>query len=184
MLNRKPVVLSVSAVILIACAASWFFVYGRNTRSQSAHDAHSLRQAPEFALRDHSGVIHKLQEEHAKIVILHFWAAWCPPCLSEIPEIIDFAQHFQNDRLKVIAISLDEKWPDAEKVLESAKLPKDMISLLDEGSKTSDAYGTYQFPETYLINGNGEIVAKWVGAQPWSDPRLEAIIHQQISLIR
>jgi cytochrome c biogenesis protein CcmG/thiol:disulfide interchange protein DsbE len=185
--NRNRVI---SAVILVTCAVFWFYLSGVNheffrgssgTSGQSSDGSAELRQAPAFTLKDHEGAAHTLQESRGKMRLVHFWAAWCPPCLAEIPEIVEFAGHFQNEALEVIAISLDEKWEDAEKILASAKLPGNMISLLDAKGKVSDLYGTYQYPETYLINAEGRIIAKWVGAQPWTNPRTEALLRQQLA---
>jgi thiol-disulfide isomerase/thioredoxin len=132
-------------------------------------------------LKDRGGSQHSLDEAHGKLVLVHFWAAWCPPCLQEIPELVEFAEKLQSEsKLQIFAISMDEKWADAEKVLDSSKLPKSMISLLDGGSKISDLYGTYQFPETYLINDQGKILAKWVGAQPWSSPKTVELMKAEI----
>lgn len=169
------------AVILAACAIGWFVTH----RTDETHSSRTeLRQAPKFALKDHGGVEHHLEEARGKLVIVHFWAAWCPPCLQEIPELVEFAEKLQGEsKLQIFAISLDEKWPDAEKILDSAKLPKTMISLLDGGAKTSELYGTYQYPETYLINGEGRIVAKWVGAQPWGNPKTIELMKAEIAKI-
>ena len=58
-----------------------------------------------------------------------------------------------------------------------------MISLLDAESKASDAYGTYQFPETYLVNANGKIMAKWVGGQPWGSPKTVELMKKETDKI-
>jgi peroxiredoxin len=180
MASGKTKVWVISAVILVACVTSWFCLSGSH---QDTEITTELRTAPSFALKDHSGASHTLHESQGKIRLVHFWAAWCQPCLQEIPELTEFARHFENEPVEVVAISLDEKWEDAEKVMDSAKLPKNMISLLDTKSKISDLYGTYQFPETYLVNAEGRILAKWIGAQPWSSPKTDTFIRQQIAAI-
>jgi thiol-disulfide isomerase/thioredoxin len=173
------------AVILMVCMGLGFYLTSLNHEETSSSNTSAARRtAPVFTLKDHAGAAHALREGTGKITVVHFWAAWCPPCLQEIPELVEFAEHLQNERLQVVAISMDEKWEDAEKVLSSAKLPKNMISLLDGGSKVSDAFGTYQFPESYLVSAQGKIIAKWVGAQGWTNPKFEALIRQEISRIQ
>jgi len=140
----------------------------------------SARPAPPFVLKDHSGKAHAVADFRGKLVLLHFWAAWCPPCLSEIPNLLTFAQKVAPEgKIEVVTISEDGNWPDAEKVLSSAHLPADMISLLDQDSKISDAYGTYQFPESYLIGRDGRILMKWIGAQPWNNPKAAQFLDAQ-----
>ena len=186
MLSSKIRVLGVFAVILIACAGAWFYLHGQDGGSAVPQTGQNeLRRAPAFSLKDVSGGAHTLDQFHGKLLIVHFWAAWCPPCLSEIPEIVEFAEHFKDDpKLAVVAISLDEKWEDAEKVLTSSKLPKNMISLLDGGAKSSDAYGTFQFPETYLINPDGRIMTKWVGGQPWTNPKTIELMKLEVAKVK
>ena len=176
---RSLRVFIILVVILIGCAAGWYYLRGPQEPLVAAP---GLREAPGFALKDRSGAMHRIEDFRGKIVLLHFWAAWCPPCLSEMPELVTFAHKLaseKNLKIEVVTISEDQSWKDAEKVLPSSKLPASMISLLDETSKVSDAYGTYQFPETYLINTKGQIITKWIGAQPWSNPKAEELLEKR-----
>jgi peroxiredoxin len=165
----KSVVIAVLVVILAVCA--FFYAKSANRTEQATQ-----REAPDFSLKDSSGQVHTLQEGRGKLVLVHFWASWCPPCLQEAPDFLEFAAKYQDRPLQIFAISLDEKWSDAEKVLASKKLPKNIISLLDPTTKVPEAYGTYQFPETYLITSDGHILTKWVGVQPWSAPGMQEVI--------
>jgi cytochrome c biogenesis protein CcmG/thiol:disulfide interchange protein DsbE len=187
MSKNKARIAAFSAVILAVCAAAWFFAqHAPGERGGDHPGAPQLRPAPAFELKDHSGALHTLAEARGKLVLVHFWAAWCPPCLSEIPDLVELAQKLDENRgkFRVFAISLDEKWEDAEKVLQSAKLPSDMISLLDGGAKIPDLYGTYQYPETYLIDPDGKILAKWVGAQPWSSSQTIELLKGEIAKLK
>ena len=136
------------------------------------------RSAPDFLLKDPAGRDHSLKELTGKPVVLHFWAAWCPPCLEEIPNWVALAQHYQGKPLGFIAVSLDAKWADALKVLPVDKTPANVTSLIDLSGKLSEDYGTYQFPETYLLNAKHEIVHKWVGGQNWSNPEILKALDQ------
>lgn len=181
MLTRNGWVLGTFAVILASCA-----VYALFLRPESSVQSSSsvVREAPAFRLRDVSGHEHILKEFPGQVVLVHFWAAWCPPCLAEVPEIIAFARHFEgNPKLKIVTISMDERWEEAEKVLPSAQLPKNMLSLLDAGHRTPEAYGTYQFPETYLISPQGRIVGKWLGGQAWSTPQNLQLIEKKLTTL-
>jgi thiol-disulfide isomerase/thioredoxin len=170
----KPIIIGISLIIIGACVV-YFYGGPYSEISQTGR-----RMAPDFSLKDHLGHPHSLPEARGKVTLVHFWASWCPPCLQEIPDLIEFAakwtEKYPDKPIQVFAISLDEKWEDAEKVVTTDKLPKDMTSLLDLTAKVPDTYGTYQYPETYLIDKNGRIVTKWIGAQPWTSLGMEKVL--------
>lgn len=126
------------------------------------------RRAPAFELRDAKGKLHRLNDWKGEVVLVHFWASWCAPCLSEIPKIIELARRLEKMKVKVVAVSLDDQWVEAEKILKSSELPPQLISLLDESKTLPDEFGTYQYPETYLLNKEHKVVFKWVGPQDWT----------------
>ncbi|WP_371359313.1 TlpA family protein disulfide reductase, partial [Salmonella sp. M241] len=76
-----------------------------------------LRAAPEFALADSSGKVHRLADLRGNTVMVHFWASWCPPCLEEIPQFLEAARAPQGRSIRWVAITEDEKWEDALKML-------------------------------------------------------------------
>ena len=78
--------------------------------------------------------------------------------------------------MKVILISLDERWEDSFEILSPQGLPANVAYLLDPSQATSERYGSYQFPETYLLDRHHRIVMKWIGAQPWdSDQAMDVL---------
>jgi cytochrome c biogenesis protein CcmG/thiol:disulfide interchange protein DsbE len=173
----KFVYIGVFAAILVACVVYW------NGGFEGKSEQATRRVAPEFSLKDHSGQVHTLAEARGKLAIVHFWASWCPPCLQETPELLEFAKQYQDKNLEIFAVSLDDKWEDAEKILNSKTLPKNMISVLDVSTKVPESYGSYQYPETYLIDGDGKVIIKWVGGQPWSSPGLTKVIDEVLSKV-
>jgi thiol-disulfide isomerase/thioredoxin len=173
----KFVYIGVFVAILGACAAYWL------GGSEGGSERSTRRVAPSFSLKDHSGQVHTLSEAHGKLSIIHFWASWCPPCLGEAPELLEFAKKYEGKNLQVFAISLDEKWEDAEKILNSQTLPKNVTALLDVSTHVPESYGTYQYPETYLVDGDGKVIIKWIGAQPWSSPGLTKVIDEVLSQV-
>ena len=126
-----------------------------------------LRPAPDFELSDSAGKKFKLSDFKGTPVILHFWASWCPPCVDELPQFLETAKEYEGKKIKFFAVSLDKTWADAHKILPQAKLPDSVVSVIDPDEKTPDQLGSYQFPESYLLDSDHHIVEKWVGGQDW-----------------
>lgn len=150
--------------------------------SEESGSKHSLtnvahpRPAPLFALKDSQGKLVRLADLKGNAVVIHFWASWCPPCLGEIPHWLEFASHWKGKPVRFVAISLDQAWPEALKILPDSRLPENTLSVLDNEQKLPDLFGTYQYPETYLLDSQLRIVSKWVGAQDWSSPQISEAI--------
>jgi len=176
---------SVFFLIFASIGGAYFYRSHQAAQYSDVHSADvSLRSAPQWALKDSADRSHQLQDFQGKSVVIHFWASWCPPCLDEIPHWIEFAQRYQNEfknePIAFVAISLDSNWKDALKVLADAQVPANMVSVLDESGKIPELYGTFQFPETYLLNPKHEIVTKWVGPQNWKSPSIDSQIYAAI----
>ncbi len=124
--------------------------------------------AHDFYLENHKAEKISLKTLKGIPLLLHFWASWCAPCLKEIPDIIGLAERISDKKLRIILISLDDRWEDAYKILSPKGLPKNVEYVLDPKQKSSEDYGSYQFPETFLIDQNHMIVTKWIGAQKWN----------------
>jgi thiol-disulfide isomerase/thioredoxin len=103
--------------------------------------------------------------------ILHFWAKWCEPCAEEIPTLVEFSKKAQFSKpLKVLAVSLDPTLEEAKQILpnQGEGLPANFILLLDPDHKVAEGMGSYQYPESYLVDPKGQIIEKWIGPQKWA----------------
>ncbi len=127
------------------------------------------RGAPDFDLASREGRRFTLASWKGRPVVLHFWASWCPPCLEELPDWLSAAA--RTPEIAWVAISLDEGWEQAFRVLPRNGTPESVVSIIDPDRKSADAFGSYQFPETYLLSKSHRIVAKWVGPQDWNGQR-------------
>lgn len=153
-----------------------FAVLGILSASQQdpwAADAITVRPAWEFTLKREDGKDFELKSLKGKNVFLvHFWASWCAPCIDELPELIQMTKSLVDSKseVKIVLVSLDTSWKDANKILKDLKLNPNTISLLDPKTKVSDLYGSYQFPETFLVDKDFKIRMKWIGPQKWNSP--------------
>lgn len=105
-------------------------------------------------------------------VLVDFWATWCAPCIVEMPSLI--ALHHDQPALAVLAVSIDED-PEAYSSF-LLRRHVDLITVRDPGQSASKLYHTEQWPETYVIDRQGVIRRKFIGAQDWSSPEVRAFL--------
>lgn len=111
-----------------------------------------------------------------KPVVVHFWATWCAPCLQELPELLARAKELRAQGFTFVAVAVDENWSKLDEFFARyphlADLRDQTILALDPGGEIAAKFGSTRFPETFLINTEGVIDNKLVGAQPWGDPQI------------
>ena len=182
MSQPRWVPLTAAAGVLIVLGTSWALWSRNENAARQAALAHQFRAAPSFSLKDAQGQVHKLSDLKGSLVILHFWASWCPPCLEELPQWLELAKSYEGKPIKWVAISLDPNWEDAHRFLPEKEIPKNGISVIDPETKLPEVYGTYQFPETYIISRDQKVISKWVGPQEWNGPRVHELIEQVLKV--
>lgn len=136
------------------------------------------RQAPNFELTDRQGNVHQLSDYRGQVVFLNFWASFCAPCRQEMPSMESLVRQYQDQGMVMVAISHDEGWEDIDRFMASF-LPGErsaMTVLLDSEEATAHRYGTEFLPETYIIDRDGRIVARFVGDYDWNKSQVNQII--------
>lgn len=123
--------------------------------------ASNPQPAPPFLVNDINGNLISTADWNGKIVILNFWATWCPPCREEIPELITLADRYK-DRLVVIGVSMDDS--DPEEVKQFAQTMKMTYPIVMASREMVYEYGGVPaLPTSFVINKEGRIVQKHVG---------------------
>lgn len=115
-----------------------------------------------------------LIKDDTGLILVNFWATWCPPCLEELPSIEMLHRQIQNKtdqigspNLKLITISVDDHLDDISKLESTLDFKPSFNVLYDREGELARSIGTTKFPETYLINKEGKILYKWLGPQNW-----------------
>ena len=111
-----------------------------------------------------------LSDLRGKVVILDFWASWCPPCVEEADSLNRLQQDIAPKGGIVLGISEDEDAAAYEQFLREHHV--NFPTYRDPTKKTKESYGTVMIPETYLIDRQGRLVRKIVGAQDWQSPEI------------
>lgn len=127
--------------------------------------------APDFTLSDLSGKQVQLSSLKGKVVLVNFWATWCPPCREEIPSMVKLNQIMQGKNFQMLAISVDEGGKQAVQEFfrqNGVTLP----ALLDTDGGVARRYGTTGVPETFVVDGKGKIRKKVIGGVEWSSPEV------------
>ena len=116
-----------------------------------------------FSLPDLTGKLRNINEWQGKIIVINFWATWCPPCLKEIPEFIKL-QNSHNKDLQFIGIAIDDKQA-VEAYLKTININYPMLISGDEGTALSHQLGNIfnAVPFTLIVNQQGQIIHRQAG---------------------
>jgi peroxiredoxin len=133
------------------------------------------RPAPDFSLPDRQGRSHTLQELRGRPVVLNFWSVDCPPCLEELPSLRRLSQIARaHGTFSVVTVSVDSTWEAVSHLFPEGD---ETLVLLDpERAVVTRSYGTSRFPETFLIDAEGNIRARFDGARDWSSREVLEVI--------
>lgn len=121
-----------------------------------------FKPAPEFSLQDVNGIEVKLSDFKNKVVIIDFWATWCPPCRQEIPHFIGLYSQYKGQGLEIIGIALDTK--GAKVVPLFVEQNSINYAVLLGNQDVADLYGGIAaIPTTFIVDREGNISKKYIG---------------------
>jgi peroxiredoxin len=129
-------------------------------------------QAPPFTLAADNGRTLAVPGFGGRLLILNFWASWCPPCVEETPSLSQFAADFADRGVVVMAISVDS----SEKAYRAFLQRYQPRFLTARDAQIHRAYGTFVYPESYIIDASGKVVYKIPEGADWSSANLRSFI--------
>jgi peroxiredoxin len=124
--------------------------------------------APDFSIKDATGRTVQLSDLRGSVVLLNFWATWCPPCQEEVPALSRLNERLAGTAFRMVTISIDEGGSSAVESFFRAsgyRLP----TLLDPADTVGKLYGITGVPETFIIDPQGVIRKKVKGPLAWDD---------------
>ncbi len=131
------------------------------------------RTAPVFAF-DVAGKPARLSDLRGQVVVLNFWATWCPPCVEEMPSLNHLHERLANRGVAILGVSVDEDAATYDQFLRDHQVR--FPTYRDPAKKIPSEYGTFMYPETYIIGRDGRIARKIIGPQNWTSADLQQYI--------
>jgi cytochrome c biogenesis protein CcmG/thiol:disulfide interchange protein DsbE len=116
----------------------------------------------------------KLADLRGKVVVLNFWATWCPPCVEETPSLNELQRRIVSRGGVVLGISEDDDQQAYDEFLKTYQIQ--FPTFRDTTKLIPAQYGTSMYPDTYVIGKNGKLDRKIVGPQEWTSPEMTAYI--------
>jgi peroxiredoxin len=129
-------------------------------------------QAPEFELKNFEGETVRLSDFRGKLVFLNFWATWCGPCIDELPAMMEMKKAFAGRPFEMLGISFDTSWDEVNSYLDENGI--ELSTVLDPAQINRVEFRTTGVPETFLIDGNGMVLKKYIGPWTWDSPNMIA----------
>jgi cytochrome c biogenesis protein CcmG, thiol:disulfide interchange protein DsbE len=121
-------------------------------------------RAPEFSITTDQGRIVTPASFGGKVLVLNFWATWCAPCVQEIPSLSEFQKRFASSGVVVVAVSVDKNAQKYKAFLDRIHVSFD--TARDPAGNLSAEYGTFQYPESYIIK-DGRVVKRFANSENW-----------------
>jgi len=146
--------------VLLARAVPYFEV----------HNVEVGDEAPAFDVTADDGSGVRLEDYRGKYVLVNFWATWCPPCVQEMPSLNALHDNLKDEGLVVLGISVDEDKQEYDRFLNAR--PVSFPTARDPERTVSSIYGTFKYPESYLIDPKGVVIRKYIGPENWTRPEI------------
>ncbi len=127
--------------------------------------------APGFSLKGVDGKTYTLSSFKGKVVLLNFWATWCPACVEELPSLKKLALELKGQDFQVLSVSLDSGEEPIKSFLAREPLPFPVLE--DPKRKVAfDLYAVFGIPASFLIDKQGQLVGRYYGSQDWTSPAM------------
>lgn len=134
---------------------------------------------PDFNLVDFEGKEHRPDLYKGKVLLINFWATWCPPCLAEMDSMARLYEIYKNEPFHILAIAMSQSAEQLKSY--SAKHPHPFPLLPDPDGKASEAFGVTGLPTSYLTNPNGWLIFRAQGGRQWDSERMQRAVKLLLS---
>ena len=130
--------------------------------------------ADDFTLPRLDGTACRLRDHHGKVVLVNFWATWCPPCLAEMPAMERLWQQHRDGDFVMVAISVDADPAKVAAFVAEHKLTFPIV--LDPKMQVAGAYGVRALPSSFLVDRVGNLAGLAIGPRPWDNDASHSLV--------
>ncbi len=134
--------------------------------------------APAINLLRLSGERFSLEENRGKVVLVNFWATWCPPCLKELPSMQDLWKKYRNRDFVMVGVNVGEDDEEVFRFTGSFDTELDFPLLLDQDLKVVKTWPVFGLPTTFVIDKRGRIVYRAKGERDWMDSEIQTTLER------
>ncbi len=137
--------------------------------------------AKDFSLPDVDEEMVKFSAYRGKVILINFWATWCPPCVREMPSMERLYRQLKKDKFVVIAIDQMEDEDQVFAFTGQLSIEPTFTLLLDKNSKVANSYGVKGLPTTFIIDKKGRVRYRAIGGRELDHAQIKKIIKQLIA---
>lgn len=194
--GRRWLVPAAAGLAVVAVGATtWSGLASGRREAEARRDEKSFDVAradvaapPSALLRPDGGQL-QIGDLRGQVLFVNFWATWCPPCTDEMPSMLQLGRDLSRDypgRFRMVAVSVDDHWDEVLQFFRG-KLPPDALVLRDPDLAATRAFycaarggcpDSFKFPETYVVDPKGRLVAYMVGPRDWSNPSARRVLER------
>jgi len=151
-------------IYVYSCFLLCLLLFSCNSNDSKVNDTARIGDfAPAFSLKDIAGSTVTLSEYENKVVLLEFWATWCPPCKASVPELIELQKRYETKEFTVIGISIDHAQNLSNRLYEFSRSYHVNYPVLIGNDDVARKYNVSSIPASFLIDKKGKIVDIYIG---------------------
>ena len=182
--RQRPLMFDRCLILILALSTPFGLLQAELPSPELSHILNRLETpvvAPDFSLEDIDGEQQALSDYHGKVIMLNFWATWCPPCRREIPSMESIYLDLGDKGFVVLGVNEFETPDHVFAYTGQLSVFPTFPILFDLDSKVSELYGVKGLPTTLLINRQGQVVYRAAGGRDFDHPEVRAIVEELLT---
>lgn len=137
-------------------------------------------EPPPLALPDLQGHKRTLADYRGKVVLVNFWASWCPPCVREMPSMQRLNAALKDRPFVIVTVNMDETREEITTFLHKLKI-HDFVVLMDRGGKVLQRWKVHVFPTSFVLDAKGKLRYAFAGAPEWDEGKVRKQIEALVA---